>query len=122
MMANYGTFSSYQVEVWLASLNNKYVALHFENPETSGAYMSEINGGAYTRQKVQMSPPDNRATWNVNNLTWSGLPATRIAYVAFWDAVVNGNYLCSAPLDAEVVVLAGKRYDYPAYSLALSFD
>jgi hypothetical protein len=121
-VANYGTFSSYQVEIWLATLNKRYVALHFDNPETTGAYMSEIHGGAYARQLVQMSAPDNRATWNVNDLSWSVPPATRISYVAFWDAVVNGNYLCSAPLDVEQTIVAGKRFDYPALSLALSFD
>lgn len=121
-MANYGTFSAYQVEKWLAELNNKWVALHYDNPEVAGAYTSEVFGGSYIRCRAQMTVPDGRATWNANNLSWIGLPAVRLLYLAFWDAQINGNYICSAPLDAEVRALAGSQFNYPAYSLAISID
>lgn len=120
-MANFGTFSSYLVENWLLELNGTWAALHYDNPEVAGAYASEIFGGSYIRCNVQFEPPDSRATWNANEMYWSGLPAVKISYIALWDAQTNGNYLCSAPLVNVINAVAGSTYRYPAKSFAVSF-
>jgi len=121
-MTTFGSFSAYQVEKWLSDLNNTYAALHFDNPEVAGAYMSEISGGSYKRCKAQFTAPDNRSTWNSNDLAWTGLPGNvKLAFIAIWDAQVNGNYICSAPLDAVTRVAAGSSFRYAAGELALSF-
>ena len=120
-MTTYGNFSSYQVERWLGQLTNHYAALHYDNPEVAGAYASEVFGGSYIRCKVIFTVPDNRAVWNANNLSWAGLPSMRISYIALWDAQINGNYVCSAPLDSVFRAVAGAKFIYPAGSFAISF-
>jgi hypothetical protein len=120
-MASYGKFSSYQVEKWLNELQGCYAALHYDDPDIAGAYMSEVTGGSYIRQKITFTLADARAIWNAADLKWAGLPAYRITHFAVWDVSINGNYICSAPLKTVARLTAGSSYSIAAYTVAMSF-
>lgn len=117
-----GPFSTYQVHEWLGDIATGWAALHFDNPETAGAYASEFFGGSYTRIAYTMTQPTNRGMFTLTDLVFTGLPAGKILYIAGWDAQYNGNYLWSAPLPSPVTVLAGKSKSFPAGTIGLSMS
>lgn len=116
-----GAFSDYQVEQWL---NNRtyWVSLHYGSPIVDGAYASEIFGGSYSRQRVQMTSPDSRAIYNADDIVWRGIPQTRITHIAGWDKQYNGDMLWWAKLESPVTILDGKGFILTSGILALSMS
>lgn len=84
-----GNWSAAKANEWLASVGG-YVALHFDNPELSGAEESEVTGGGYARDNVIWTAPSSKTIWNTNSLAYSGLVAGTITYIAGWDALTGG--------------------------------
>lgn len=117
-----GRFTEYKVNEWLSDLEFCWLALHYDNPETSGAYASEIFGGSYARQLVNFEAPDNRAIFNINDVLFQGLPAVRISYFCGWDAEYNGNCIFSEALEQPITLALGKPLSIPAGTIALSID
>lgn len=118
-----GRISDYQVEQWLAALQDStFMALHTDNPDVAGAYASELFGGGYVRQKVTLTAPANRASWNAGVVTFSGLPAATITHIGGWNALINGDLRFSIALPAPLRVTAGSTRSFPAQMLAISLD
>lgn len=123
-----GRFSDFQVHEWLSSMGPLYAALHFADPDTAGAYASEVFGGAYVRQSMTFGLPTSRVMWNTSVAAFTGLPATMLTHLALWDAVYNGNFVTSMPVPglttdprSGIRVLPGGRYDVGVEQVALSF-
>lgn len=116
-----GRFSDYQVEKWLRDLSQVYVSLHYEDPEVSGAYVSEVIGGGYSRALCEFTLPAGRATWNSEAVSFHGLPATIITHVGAWNEQSRGDLLFSIQLLEPVQVLQGGNAAWAAEKLALSF-
>lgn len=130
-----GRFSDYQVEKWLVdSANIKdltlrlkgatgyFLALHYDNPDTSGAYASEIFGGTYSRVAAEFTAVDGRTVWNAQPVKWTGLPSIVITHIAGWDASINGNMLWYSSLDSIVRATAGGTWSIGAQTIALSIN
>jgi len=115
-----GNFSDYRVHLWLAQLGKTWVALHFADPNVSGAYASEVFGGSYSRMKTTWSTPDSRVMFNEVSVYFKGLPSVKISFIAGWDKQYNGNLEFCIPLTDPVPVLAGRGYTIDANMLALS--
>lgn len=116
-----GRFSDSRVHGWLAELATCYVSLHFDNPDTAGAYASEVFGGSYVRCKTTFSIPSNRATWNTSLISFTGLPACTLTHMGIWDAAYNGNFWGGFELDPNIRCLPGSRFDRGLQQFALSF-
>lgn len=117
-----GRISDFLAEEWLRDLDTCWVALHTDDPYVSGAYASEVFGGGYTRQQTHFTAPDGRTIWNINPITFTGLPTVTITHLAIWDADSNGNYLASIALDTPVKITAGKQLTYADHIIAISLD
>lgn len=117
-----GRFSDYQVNEWLSDIGSFWLSLHYDAPETAGAYASEIFGGSYSRQKCQLGSAENRSVYVLNNVLFTGLPAIRITHVAGWDAEFNGNYILSDDLPSPINMALGKPLSIPGGTIALSMD
>lgn len=115
------SFSDYLVEKWLGDFSTCFVALHYDDPRTAGAYASEVWGGAYARCRATFSLPGNRVTWNSTVLHFAGLPGTLITHLAIWDVEVNGNFMASGVVpNGPVRVAPGGRYDLGVNQFAVS--
>lgn len=119
-MAAAGAFSPFQVHEWLESVRKGWLALHYEDPDISGAYASEVFGGSYTRVRYEMSQPSNMAMFMLTDILYIGLPAVKVTHVAGWDDQNGGNWRWSAPLPAPHTVFEGKTLSLPAGTIALS--
>ena len=117
-----GRFSDYQVEQWLSESDSYWVALHYDNPDISGAYASEVFGGSYTRVLVPFTGVDGRTTWNVDPIKWTGVPSVQVTHLAGWDAQINGNLLWSSSLDGKVTIPEGQSWSLGARVIALSIN
>lgn len=84
-----------------------YVALHTSDPGPLGDPATEVetSGSAYLRQPISDWTTAS-VRWIKNNvkLKFTGLPATRIAYVAVWNQQVGGEMICAGPTDITYVV------------------
>lgn len=119
-----GRFSDYQVEAWLndAASNGFYVALHYDNPDVSGAYASEVFGGTYQRTLAPFTTTDGRTMWNADPIKWTGLPSVLVTHLAGWDASTNGNLLWYSSLDSIVRVVQGGTWSIGSRAIALSIN
>jgi hypothetical protein len=75
-------------------VNALYMALHTDNPGETGA-SNEVVGGIYARQNV-LTSFGAAAAGQVQNDTiveFTGMPATTVMAISFWDAVTTGNCL-----------------------------
>jgi len=121
-MSAIGKFSDYRVTTWLNELQTIWLGLAFDNPDISGAYASEVFGGSYTRQRIQMSLAANRMLYNVSPILFTGLPGTSITHLVGWDSQYNGNYEFSVPLDDALPIVAGSSFPVAAQQLVLSYS
>lgn len=119
-MTGIGAFSPYQIHQWLDDARTGWLALHYEDPRTAGAYASEVFGGSYARLAYEMTQPTDLGMFLSNDLLFNGLPAVTITHVAGWDDQNNGNYLWSAPLPQPRKVFSGKSLSLPAGTIGLS--
>lgn len=115
-----GKISAYQAERWLDQLQNSWVALHYEDPDISGAYASEVFGGGYARYPVTFSSASGRSIWNETSVVFAGLPSVVVTYIGLWDAAVNGNHLATMYLDTPVMVGAGGSMEWGPTSIAVT--
>jgi hypothetical protein len=115
-----GSFTEYQVEIWLNQIQTVWVSLHYSDPKVDGNYASEVFGGSYGRVRAEFSAPDARAIFNGEDIIFRGMPTIQVTHVGAWDAQYNGNMLYSVPLATPVTVLAGNSYRVGAESLAIS--
>jgi hypothetical protein len=115
-------FSDYRINTWLGQLRGIWIALHYDNPEVAGAYASELFSGSYARQAASLGPPSNRGIYVINDITFGGLPDTRITYLGGWDAQYSGNLEFSVILPAPIIAIAGSSKTFPANTIALSID
>lgn len=117
-----GGFTDYQVETWLSQLTHSWVSLHYGHPIVDGAYASEIFGGSYVRQRVDISSPGSRAVFVEQDVRFQGLPHTRVAYIAGWTSQYNGDMQWWAELEEPKVILEGKSFILPSSLIALSIS
>lgn len=116
-----GRISDYQVEKWLRDMTSEcYISLHYEDPDVSGAYVSEIIGGGYSRARGVFGAPSGRAVWNIEPVSFHGLPATIITHVGGWNAQSRGDLLFSIQLLQPIQVLQGGNAAWAAEKLAIS--
>lgn len=117
------SFTDFQVHEWLEGLQGgMYAALHFDSPVHAGAYASEFSGEGYVRAKITFTVPSNRTMWNINVVSFAGLPANRILYIGGWDALNGGNLRWETQLPGEGVrVIQGGGYSVQPNDIALSF-
>ena len=118
----YMSFTDYRVHLWLAEFTNVWLSLHYDNPDVAGAYASELFSGSYTRMKVSLGQPSNRGVFVISDVTFIGLPATRITHLGGWDAQFNGNLEFSCALPNTLTALAGASKTFSANSIVLSMD
>jgi hypothetical protein len=67
-----------------------WLALHISDPTNAGLATSELSAVNYARQQVNWSLPSNRGVANTNNITYSGLPAVTVPYLAVWSSRTGG--------------------------------
>jgi len=115
-----GGFSDYRANKWLTDIDKIWVALHYADPNISGAYASEVFGGSYSRVKTDFTDPDGRVMFNSSSIVFKGLPAVRLTHIAGWDKQYNGNMEFYIPLGTPTAVLAGKSFEVQASQLAIS--
>jgi hypothetical protein len=121
------TFSDKQVNKWFSDISNVWLSLHYDDPsETSGSY-SEVFGGSYNRQNASFGASSSRTIWNSNRVTWSGLPASEIAFIGAWEDDETGDLIwsCPAPLDPNgriIKVETGKSFTLPISSIAITIS
>lgn len=117
-----GGFTDYQVEKWLSQLTHSWVSLHYTHPVIDGAYASEVFGGSYVRQRVDMSSPGSRAIYVEQDARFQGLPHVRITHIAGWTTQYNGDMQWWAEIPEPSVVLEGKSFIVPSSLIALSLS
>lgn len=116
-----GHISDHQVEMWLTEMVSQcWIGLHYEDPEMSGAYVSEVIGGGYSRALAEFTEPAGRAIWNSSEIAFHGLPPTIITHVGGWNAQSRGDLLFSIQLDTPIQVLQGGAVAWAAEQLAIS--
>lgn len=115
-----GGFSDYRANLWLDEVKTVWIGLHYADPNSSGAYASEVFGGSYRRVQTTFTDPDARVMFNDASIIFKGLPAVKITFIAGWDAQYNGNMEFYIPVTNPVTVLAGKGYTIDANQLAIS--
>lgn len=116
-----GRISDFQVEAWLRDMTRDcYISLHYEDPDVSGAYVSEIIGGGYSRARCEFAVPSGRAVWNTTPVAFHGLPPTIITHVGGWNAQSRGDLLFSIQLLEPIQVLQGGSASWGAEKLAIS--
>ncbi len=77
----------------LANGTTYYLSLHSADPGTTGA--SEITGGSYARQVIQVGAASGGVVTSTDAQTFSGMPAeaSGVPYVGIWTAATAGTYL-----------------------------
>lgn len=116
------SFTDYRVHQWLGQFSTIWLSLHYDNPDVAGAYASELFSGSYARAKASVGQPSNRGVFIISDVTFVGLPSTRITHLGGWDAQYNGNLEFSSPLPSPLTVLAGGSKSFPGNSVVLSMD
>lgn len=92
------------------TVTNPYLGLHTADPGETGA--SEVTGGSYARQLMEMDAAHttNGTTQNTNTEDFTLMPSCTVTHVAFWDAASAGNCLWSGALSASKVVNSGDTF------------
>lgn len=101
------------------SVSGSYLALHTDNPGVS-EYASELFGGGYTRQSFVFTEPIAKTVRNAQTITFSGLPATSVTYLGWWDAAVRGSMLMWVQVSPRILVAAGTSLPFEPNSIAVS--
>lgn len=117
-----GSFTDHQIEKMLALVNISWISLHYENPQVSGNYASEVFGGSYERQRATFGAPQDRGITITNGVLFTGLPAIAVTHIGGWDAKNNGNMDWYAPLERASRTFAGGTLSLPADSIVLSIS
>ena len=115
-------FTDYRINKWLSQLTTLWISMHYDNPDTAGAYASELFAGSYVRQKATIGSVSNKGVYIINGITFTGLPDTRITHIAGWDAQYSGNMEFSNPLPSPIIAISGSSKTFPALTIALSID
>jgi hypothetical protein len=117
-----GSFTDAKVHEWLQEIaENCYVSLHYDTPAYGGLGDCEIEGGGYTRSKVAMSQPANRAIWSLEDARFSGLIQNKLTHFGIYNTAIGGMLVAYAPLPEPKTVLTGWGYTIHEGELALSF-
>ncbi len=105
------------------TISTVYVSLHTGDPDATGA--NEVAGGSYARQQANHSGWNAAAmatlgsqSTNVNDLTYTAMPACTITHVGIWDAVSGGNFLMGGPTIVDSDVSASESFVLSAGFLA----
>lgn len=72
-------------------VSNVFASLHDGFPFDTGA--GEVSGGSYARVSSSWNAASGGNLTNSADIVWSGLPATTLLAVGFWDASSGGNFL-----------------------------
>ena len=83
---------------------------------------NEVTGGSYARQAVTFVAASGGGTSNSATITFSGLPAATMNFVAVMDASTAGNVLYYAQMSASVTTSAGDGYQINAGGLTIQLD
>ncbi len=88
----------------------KYIALHSQDPGTTGA--GELAGGtpAAGRQQATWTTPTTDTLALANQPTFNVPPGATVSYVGFWTAATGGDLLWSRPLSAPEVYAGQGTY------------
>lgn len=106
-----GTISSQFAHRILGEIADScFLALHFDSPIYAGAYASEVSGAGYVRVKVDFNEPSTRTITNTSDVRFSGLPQTRVTWVAGWTARERGDLLWHVELDSPSIISQGGGY------------
>lgn len=100
-----------------------HVALHTANPSTVANFGTEIQGAGsqYERQPIN-SWTTPGVTISVNHdITFLGLPKSRITHIAIWKDRVGGEMIMFTTLSPEVHIKKGGGLHIPAGSITVSY-
>ena len=88
-----------------------YLSLHTSDPGITGA--SEVTGGSYARQAVELNAAASKATSNTNIEDFVGMPAVTVTHGGIWDTASAGNFFIGGALTASKVVNSGDTFRFP---------
>ena len=106
------SISDYLAKIWLSELESCWVSLHSTSPELDDL-SSEITGGAYERQSVTFTKPDEttqKIIWNETKAKFGGMPACTVAYIGGWNVQYNGKLLWWLRLEDSERVKNGSNF------------
>ena len=104
-----------------------YLALYISDP-TDNDIGTEIAGGAYARQVITFSAPQQVSGWGqIANNTQITFPTATANWgtISHWgvrDAATGGNLLCHAPVPTPKLIESGDEAKFNANSITISVD
>ena len=102
-------------DLLLKPLDGLMLSLHTAEPTLTAA--SELAGGSYNRQVLELARAEDGTHVNRERLTFLNLPGAAVAAVALWS---SDELIFSAPLAPMVQLAPGDGLDLPPG--ALRFD
>lgn len=97
-----------------------YASVHTENPGLIGS--SEISGGFYERQPVNFRNAVDGLAENDKLVKFEGMPSILIKFAGYWDAPVQGNFICGSALENAVRLNSGASLIFPVGKLKIRID
>lgn len=83
---------------------------------------TEVTGGSYARQDLDVGAAVGGATSNSADLVWTGMPAGTIVGWEIWDSAGSPVRLWYGPLNESKTLSAGDEYKIAAGDLDLSIS
>ena len=106
----------------MAQPSGAYLALHIADP-TEDATGAELTGGSYERQLVEFDEPIDGVAINSSEVIFSGLPTGTVKFLAFWDALENGNMtFYSDEIIPNITLNANDEITIAAGIISISLD
>ena len=99
-----------------------WLALHIDDPTVTGDLSTEVAGGGYARQASTgaWSAPGSKTVATARALTWVGMPACTVAYIAVWDALTGGHLWVTIALAPPITVPASGHFLCASGDVAVS--
>jgi hypothetical protein len=98
-----------------------FLALYTSDP-TDADTGTEVSGGSYARQAIDMAAPSNGVSTNSAAIEFPQCTSTwgTVAFVGIRDAVTSGNLLYHTALDASKVISTGDIFKINAGNLSVT--
>lgn len=85
-----------------------YFSLHRADPQAYGG--SEISGGSYSRQPMEMQPTGGTFLENAEPLIFVGMPPGLVTHFGIWDDKHTGHLLVSGSFSRDVDARPGDTF------------
>jgi hypothetical protein len=120
-----GRFSDFVITGWIDELETMdlFAALCATNPLVGDPLAAELAGGDYHRQDLLITREAFNLWSNTELIYWLELPpGTHIAWIAAFDANINGHLVAAAPLDDPIDLAAGGAFPLDPGDFAFGLD